>query len=120
MSKKIYELAFALHSALEGHEDVLLLKELESKVNEDEEVKSLHAVCNNLQDKINNLLEYYDIEHYEVRSLRQELFAQKYLLDSNPLVIQYNKQYKKVSELYSYVSMKIFDDFCKPRGCSCQ
>lgn len=120
MSKKIYELAFALHSALEAHVDVVLLKELELKVTADEEIRALHAVCNNLQDKINNLLEYYDIEHYEVKSLRQQLFAQKYLLDSNPLVSAYNKQYKKVSELYNYVSKRIFDDFCNERGCSCQ
>mgnify|MGYP000850980744 FL=1 len=119
MTKKIYDLAFALHQALEEHQDVILLKDLEAKLNSDAEVTKLYERCESLQLRINSLLEYLDVESNEVKALRKELSSAKYALDINSLVKAYNEKYKKVRDIYSYVSTKLFDDFCESKGCKC-
>lgn len=116
----IYDLAFTLHTVIENHEDVLLLKELEQQMNEDPSIKALYEVCHKIKEQINEALEYYDIESAKIKTLRKNLANEKYVLDTNPLVVSYNKQYRKVSAIYQYVSNRLFNDFCASRGCKCQ
>ncbi len=120
MRKKIYDLAFALHNAIESHPDVLLLKKLEDKISKESTILKLGAECEKLQSELNNLLEYLDIESREVKVTRQKLTNYKYELDTHPLVQEYNLQHKKVSKIYEHVSKTLFHDFCNKRGCLCQ
>ena len=116
----IYDLAFTLHNAIESHPDVILLKELETKIKNDAQVLALAKKCEALQLNLNELLEYLDVENVKVKEVRHELSARKFELDTNPFVSEYNAQYKKVSKIYDHVSQVLFEDFCNQRGCRCQ
>lgn len=119
MNSKIYDLAYALHQALEEHGDVILLQKVEQELADDQDLSRLFAKYEAKQNDINELLTYLDVENEKVKTLRKELSALKFTIDTNPLVIKYNAQYKTVNLLYKKVSQKLFVDFINIKECKC-
>jgi cell fate (sporulation/competence/biofilm development) regulator YlbF (YheA/YmcA/DUF963 family) len=120
MTDKLYKSLLALKDTLDNHPEVIHLNMLETNLSKEPTCADLLVKYNTLQTKLNNELQFVDIEHYEVRALRKELAAIKGKLDANPFVAKYNAQYKKVAAIYKQVSAALFDKYCAKKGFICQ
>ncbi len=120
MTNKLYKSLLALKDTLDNHPEVVHLNMLETNLSKEPTCAHFLAKYNTLQAKLNDELQFGDIEHYEVRALRKELATIKVKLDANPFVVEYNTQYKKVSVIYKEVSAALFDNYCAKKGFICQ
>lgn len=107
MNQKLYELALDLHQNLEEHPSVLLLKEYEKAMLKDSTVKALIEQYDALQEEINSLLESCDLENKAVKTKCSTLYKLKYVLDNEPLVKRYNKQYNLVNKMYKNITEEL-------------
>ena len=119
MTKELYELVMNLKTALDEDEDILKLNVVEEVMKADHEVQELSFQFEQVQHKLNELLEYLDVEHESVKKTRGELSIIKYSLDIHPLVVAYNNQYKIVNKIYGKINKRLFKDFCNEKGCKC-
>lgn len=119
MNEKIYTLALALHDALENNPDVLKLKETEKASEENATVAALLKEYENVKQTINELVEHYDFESKEVKEKRNFLSKIKYVLDNEPLIKCYNKQFKIVSKMYEEISNEIINALGLNREITC-
>ncbi|OQC11477.1 MAG: hypothetical protein BWX74_00053 [Tenericutes bacterium ADurb.Bin087] len=112
MNQKLYELALNVHEKIEEHSAVLLLVEYEKAMCSDGTVQALIDEYDCLQSEINNMLESSTIDHPQMKDKCRVLYKLKYVLDSEPLVKRYNKQYNLVNKMYK----KITDELLRTVG----
>ena len=104
----IYSLSFELKELLDHDERVLLLNDLEKKMNASEEVMALAYQKDLAISKYNDTLNHFAKDSDEVKTAHHELFLKKEALDKHPLVREYLKAYGQVRDLYYQINDILF------------
>ena len=109
----IYSLSYELKDLLTNDSRIILLNELEKKMNDSEEVMALSyqkdVAVSEYSDALNHFLE----DSEEVRKARLRLKEAKENLDTHPLVRKYLEAYKEVRDLLLEVNDILFNDLKK-------
>ena len=108
MDEKILKLTYQLKTALENDERIILLNDLENKMNSNEEVMALSYRKDLALDRYNEMCKYFKDDSEEVIKARQLLAEAKKELESHPLVREYLSAYQQVRLLYEHVNETLF------------
>ena len=109
MAKDIYNLAYELRDLLENDERIKRLNELETKMNNDQEVITLAYQKDVAASNYSNTLNHYAEDSTEVKNAQKELYNKKLALDTHPLVREYLDAYREVRDLYIEMNALLFD-----------
>lgn len=107
----IYSLSYELKDLLNTDERIVLLNELEKKLNKDEEVMKLAYQKEMAIVEYEDALNHYGKNSAELKKAQQNLAKCKLNLDNHPLVKEYYLALQKVREMDRKVNEKLFDDF---------
>ena len=116
MNESLLAKVESLKSALEKDERVLLLNEVEERMNKDEEVMKLAYQKDMALLAFEDALKHFPESSQEVKDAQNRLYKSKLALDEHPLVIEYKQKYKAVRELYDQVNKELFFDFDSIHG----
>ena len=97
------QLALELNEKIKESKEYKEVKEKEKKMLDDEQTFKLLIKYQKLQEEYNDALRFSDYGS-NVESIRKELAAVKYEVDTNPLVVEYNDSYKVLNELFNEIT----------------
>lgn len=106
----IYSLSYELKDLLANDKRVLLLNELEKKMNEDETVMALSYQKDVAVSEYNDALNHFPEGSEQVKKAQHNLHLKKEALDNNPLVREYLKAYSEVRDLYFNLNDILFSN----------
>ena len=109
MAKDIYETAYELKDLLSSDERIKRLNELETKMNNDNEVIALAYQKDVAVYNYSDALNHFGENSPEVKNAQKELYEKKLALDTHPLVREYLDAYKEVRDLYIQMNGLLFD-----------
>ena len=109
MAKDIYETAYELKDLLSSDERIKRLNELETKMNNDNEVIALAYQKDVAVSNYSDALNHFGEDSPEVKNAQKELYEKKLALDTHPLVREYLDAYKEVRDLYIQMNGLLFD-----------
>ena len=110
MVKDIYNAAYSLKELLDNDERVILLDDLEKKMNENEEVMALAYQKDLAVNDYSDALNHFSSDSEEVKKAQHNLFIKKEALDNHPLVSDYLKAYSEVRDLYYQINEILFNN----------
>ena len=110
MAKDIYETAYELKDLLLQDERIKRLNELETKMNNNDEVIALAYQKDLAVSNYSDALNHFDEKSNEVKKAQKELYEKKLALDTHPIVREYLDAYKEVRDLYIQISGLLFDE----------
>jgi len=110
MVKDIYNAAYSLKELLDNDERVILLDDLEKKMNENEEVMALAYQKDLAVNDYSDALNHFSSDSEEVKKAQRNLFIKKEALDNHPLVRDYLKAYSEVRDLYYQINEILFNN----------
>ena len=110
MANDIYNAAYSLKDLLDNDERIILLNELEKKMNENEEVMALAYQKDLAVNEYSDALNHFANDSEEVKKAQHNLFVKKEALDNHPLVRDYLNAYSKVRDLYYQVNEILFNN----------
>ncbi len=116
METKITELAYRLKKEIDNDPRVILLNNLETKLNNDEEVMTLSYQKDRAVDHYEDMTRLFKSDSKEAISATKELSLAKEKLMNHPLVKEYLSAYKEVKDLYEEINRLIFYPFM-PKLC---
>lgn len=105
----IYSISYELKDLLTNDERIILLNELDKKMNEDEEVIRLAYLKDVAVTNYNDALRHFSKDDLNVKKAQKELYFRKKELDEHPLVKKYLKAYSEVRDLYFAINDILFD-----------
>lgn len=111
MDNILLEKLLSLKKELENDSRVLLLEELEQKMNADKEVMLLAYKKDMASVEFDDALKHFGENSHEAKQALKKLHEAKYYLDSHPVVKEYNNAYKEVRLLYEHVSKELFGEY---------
>ena len=111
MDESIYLKAERFKELLDNDKRVVLLNELEKKMNENEEVMALAYKKDMAAVSYSDALSHYCEDSEEVKTALHNLYLSKKKLESHPVVREYLKQYQIVKKLYDEINEIIFSNF---------
>ncbi|MCF0108099.1 MAG: YlbF family regulator [Bacilli bacterium] len=111
MNETIIKATYALKSDLNNDERIILLNELENKLNSNEEVMALSYAKDVAADKYNEMVRLFKDGSEEASLALKQLSIAKANLDNHPLVREYVKAYQKVRELYNEINGILYSSF---------
>ena len=115
---EVITLAQQLKETLEADSRVVLLTDLDQKLNQNQHLLMLTEQYQNAQKNYQSMWESYGDESPHLLRARSELHQVKILVDTNPLVRDYLKAYGQVREIYQTIQQKVFSPFkSHPPGC---
>lgn len=106
--EKIYELAYQLNQEISSDSRVILLDEIEKKMNDDEEVMALSYKKDVAVDNYEFALNHFGEKSKEVEEAQKKLHEAKLALDSHPVVREYLEAYGKVRDMYFEINELLF------------
>ena len=104
----IYSLSYELKDLLDCDPRILLLNNLEKKMNENEEVMALAYQKDLAINDYNDALNHFANDSEEVKKAQHQLHLKKKALDEHPLVKEYLKAYTEVRDLYYQINDILF------------
>ena len=110
MPQDIYSVSFELKELLSSDPRIILLDELENKMNENEEVMALAYQKDLAINDYNDALNHFASDSEEVKKAHHHLFTKKEALDNHPLVRDYLKAYSQVRDLYFQINEILFSN----------
>ena len=110
MVKDIYNAAYSLKELLDNDERVILLDDLEKKMNENEEVMALAYQKDLAVNDYSDALNHFSSDSEEVKKAQRNLFIKKEALDNHLLVRDYLKAYREVRDLYYQINEILFNN----------
>lgn len=119
MNKTIYEEIIELSDELNNREEVRLLKEIEKKMEEDEEVVRLSLVKSTYESEYSDLLNYFSPTSKEAKESLKKLYEAKLALDNHPLVKEYYELFRKVNEPLHYLEFNLLNKFTTSKFGNC-
>lgn len=108
MNDNVWKQVQELRDALKSDPRILRLDELEKKVNDNQEIKSLFS---SLKEKENVFVHANRTNKDEMAKANRELYEAKLALDSLPLAKEYNAAYIEVRDLYMTIDDILFGDY---------
>lgn len=119
MTLEIYDALVKLKDALKDDKRVIVLKEIEQELENDDQAKIYSYQVDCATREYNDALKIYDMEHEIAKAKQKNLYEKKCLLDSLDIVKKYNKAYKEVYDLFALINDEIFlplsPSLCKAR-----
>lgn len=117
MNASLLDLLARLKKNIENDPRVLLLNELDRKINNDEEVMKLAYQKDMALLSYEDSLKHFGEESKETKAAQKRLYEAKLSLDNNELVKQYNLAYKQVRIMYEIINEELFNDFKNKHRC---
>lgn len=111
MNNSLYEEVYKLRDQMKSDPRFLALKELDEKLNNNEEVMKLAYQKEMAIVEYEDALNHYGKNSAELKKAQQNLAKCKLNLDNHPLVKEYYLALQKVREMDRKVNEKLFDDF---------
>lgn len=111
MNNSLYEEVYKLRDQMKSDPRFLALKEMDEKLNNDEEVMKLAYQKEMAIVEYEDALNHYGKNSAELKKAQQNLAKCKLNLDNHPLVKEYYLALQKVREMDRKVNEKLFDDF---------
>ena len=111
MNESLLEKATKLKEEIDTLPEVVELERLSKVLNEDEDVMRLAYKKDVCVTEYEDALRHFGDNSEEVLRTQKALHQAKLELDNNPLVKQYNEQYKKVRKIYDKINEEIFNPF---------
>ena len=111
MNNSLYEEVYKLRDQMKSNPRFLALKEMDEKLNNDEEVMKLAYQKEMAIVEYEDALNHYGKNSAELKKAQQNLAKCKLNLDNHPLVKEYYLALQKVREMDRKVNEKLFDDF---------
>ncbi len=111
MDQILLDKASKLKEELDSLPEVKELERLNKLLNENEDVMRLAYRKDIAATKYEDAVRYFGQNSDEAIEAQKCLHLAKLELDKNELVILYNKQYKKVREIYDRINKEIFNPF---------
>ena len=111
MDQILLDKASKLKEELDSLPEVKELERLNKLLNENEDVMRLAYKKDMAATKYEDAVRYFGQNSDEAIEAQKCLHLAKLELDKNELVILYNKQYKKVREIYDRINKEIFNPF---------
>jgi len=115
MDERIYNLAVNINEELNKNEDVLLLNEIEKKMNDSYEVYSLSNKKDEALEKYVSNKELYGEDHDITINSRNVLKKAKEDLQNHPLVKEYLEVYSRVRNLYLEIDDILLGEYKKEK-----
>ena len=106
----IYSLSYELKDLLSNDPRIILLNELEKKMNENEEVMRLAYQKDLAINDYSDALNHYQKDSKEVKEAQHNLHLKKEELDNHPLVRDYLKAYSEVRDLMFQINDILFSN----------
>ena len=104
----IYSLSYELKDLLANDSRIILLNNLEKKMNENEEVMALAYQKDLAVSNYSDTLNHFSKDSDEARKAHHELFVKKEALDKHPLVREYLTAYSQVRDLLFQINDILF------------
>ena len=111
MNQSLLEKASKLKEEIDSLPEVQELERLNKLLNDDEDVMRLCYKKDMCVTKYEDALRHFGDKSDETLKAQKALHQAKLELDENPLVKQYNEQYKKVRRIYDRINEEIFNPF---------
>lgn len=111
MNNSLYEEVYKLRDQMKSDPRFLALKEIDEKLNNNEEVMKLAYQKEMAIVEYEDALNHYGKNSAELKKAQQNLAKCKLNLDNHPLVKEYYLALQKVREMDRKVNEKLFDDF---------
>lgn len=111
MNNPLYEEVYKLRDQMKSDPRFLALKEMDEKLNNNEEVMKLAYQKEMAIVEYEDALNHYGKNSVELKKAQQNLAKCKLNLDNHPLVKEYYLALQKVREMDRKVNEKLFDDF---------
>lgn len=111
MNSTLYEEVCKLRDQMKSDPRFLLLKEMDEKLNNNEEVMKLSYQKEMAIVAYEDALNHYGKNSPELQKAQQNLAKCKLNLDNHALVKEYYLALQKVREMDRKVNQKLFDDF---------
>ncbi len=111
MNNSLYEEVYKLRDQMKSDPHFLALKEMDEKLNNNEEVMKLAYQKEMAIVEYEDALNHYGKNSAELKKAQQNLAKCKLNLDNHPLVKEYYLALQKVREMDRKVNEKLFDDF---------
>ena len=111
MNNSLYEEVYKLRDQMKSDPRFLALKEMDEKLNNNEEVMKLAYQKEMAIVEYEDALNHYGKNSAELKKAQQNLAKCKLNLDNHPLVKEYYLALQKVREVDRKVNEKLFDDF---------
>lgn len=111
MNNSLYEEVYKLRDQMKSDPRFLALKEMDEKLNNNEEVMKLAYQKEMAIVEYEDALNHYGKNSAELKKAQQNLAKCKLNLDNHHLVKEYYLALQKVREMDRKVNEKLFDDF---------
>ncbi len=111
MNNSLYEEVYKLRDQMKSDPRFLALKEMDEKLNNNEEVMKLAYQKEMAIVEYEDALNHYGKNSAELQKAQQNLAKCKLNLDNHPFVKEYYLVLQKVREMDRKVNEKLFDDF---------
>ena len=111
MNQSLLEKASKLKEEIGSLPEVQELERINKLLNDDEDVMRLCYKKDMCVTKYEDVLRHFGDNSEETVRAQKALHQAKLELDENPLVKQYNEQYKKVRKIYDRINEEIFNPF---------
>ena len=111
MNQSLLEKASKLKEEIDSLPEVQELERLNKLLNDDEGVMRLCYKKDMCVTKYEDALRHFGDNSDETLRAQKALHQAKLELDENPLVKQYNEQYKIVRKIYDRINEEIFNPF---------
>lgn len=112
------DIAYELKNLILNDERYLLLRQLEAKLTNNEEVQKLAKIKEEKKIILDKTLEMYSKESKESRSALMDFFHASDDLSSHPVVKEYSEQYEKLSSLIDEINDILFKEFIGKKTCA--
>lgn len=119
MNESLLNKLLELKNIIENDENVLKLKELDEKLDVNEDVMKLSYKKDMMIVEYENALKHFGENSKELLNAQKNLHLAKLELDSYPLVKEYNECYSKVRLLYKKINDTLFEDFLERGDRNC-
>ncbi len=111
MNASLYDELYELRYVIRNDKRFLALKELDEKLNENEEVMKLSYQKEMAIVEYEDALNHFGKNSEELKKAQQKLAKCKLELDNHPLVKEYYLALRKVREMDQQINDKLFHDF---------
>lgn len=119
MKEPIYQEIEQIAKLLLDREEVKLLKEVEKKMENDEEVIRLSMIKSTYESEYSSILNYSSPSSSEAKAALKKLYEAKLNLDNHPLVKQYYDLFRKVNEPLHYLEFNLLHKFTTSKYGTC-
>lgn len=109
MNQELYDKVEALKKEIDNSPEVKELNRLNSLLEKDEDVMRLCYKKDMAVLAYEDALKHFGEQSVELEKAQKALAQAKLELDLNPLVKEYNKQFKIVNSMYDKINKEIFN-----------